>query len=202
MATIGERVKYTIDHMGRGEIYAALEHACNAVDVSSQRYYSKSSSSRGIFKNFIKEYHWLIEFMSLGGINLDETIFENFPIIEDQRKPITKPYFFDLMYHVVRCGLVHSDTLHKGFSFHTENSVLLADKQITFPSSIVWGLLATVIFCPCNSNEMTAANYWIGFHANRLVVNDFWGNEQIARHLASRYPMPRITMKNLSFDNA
>ncbi|MEL7893931.1 hypothetical protein [Vreelandella neptunia] len=202
MASIGERVKYAIDHMGRGEVYAALEHACNAVDVTSQRYYGQESSSRSCFKNLLKEYIWLIEFMSLGGINLDDTKFENFPITEGVRKPITEPDFADLMYHVVRCGLVHSDSLSKGFSFHNEGSLLIADKMITFPASVVWGILSIAIFCPSNKNEMTASSYWIGFHENRLVINDFWGNEAIAKHLAGRYPMPRVTLTNLSFENA
>ncbi|MEJ1296898.1 MAG: hypothetical protein RPU34_07195 [Candidatus Sedimenticola sp. (ex Thyasira tokunagai)] len=200
MATIGERVKYAIDHMGRNEIYAALEHACNAVDVTSQRRFESTKSGRKIFKDLIEEYHWLVEFMSIGGINLDETVFENFPITEAVKKPIEKPKFYDLMYHVVRCGLIHSDSLEKGFSFHKENTILLADREITFPASVVWGLLAIVVFCPENREEETAPGYWIGFHENRLVINDFWGNEDIARHLAGRYPIPRVTLKNLKFD--
>ncbi|ENZ8069888.1 TPA: hypothetical protein ACXRW3_003236 [Klebsiella quasipneumoniae subsp. quasipneumoniae] len=198
MPTIGERVKYAIDHMERGETYAALEHACNALDVTSQRYYDKKTSSRKHFKNILKEYSWLIEFMSLGGVNLDETTFDNFPIFEGVREPILNPYFSDLMYHVVRCGLVHSDALSEGFLFHEEGSLILAEKTIIFPKNVVWGILSISIFCPINKNQVTAPNYWIGAYENRLVINDFWGNESIARHLASRYPRPRVTLTNLS----
>ncbi|QGY30628.1 hypothetical protein [Pantoea cypripedii] len=197
MPTIGERVKYAIDHMERGEIYAALEHACNALDVTSQRYYEQKNSSRRHFKNIIKKYSWLIEFMALGGINLDETIFDNFPITDGVREPILKPDFSDLMYHVVRCGLVHSDSLSEGFSFHKEGAVLLAEKNIIFPEKVVWGILSISIFCPINKDEITAPDYWIGFFQNRLVINDFWGNESIAQHLANRYPLPRVTLTNL-----
>ncbi|WP_345828229.1 hypothetical protein AAGR08_01780 [Pantoea sp. BRR-3P] len=198
MPTIGERVKYAIDHMGRGETYAALEHACNALDVTSQRYYEHKKSSNKIFKSLIKEYSWLIEFMSLGGINLDETTFDNFPITDGFGKPILKPYFSDLMYHVVRCGLVHSDSLSKGFSFHEEGGVILAEQTIVFPASLVWGILSISIFCPINKNEITAPDYWIGLFKNQLIINDFWGNEGVARHIVSRYPHPRITLTNLS----
>lgn len=202
MATIGERVKYAIDHMDRGEIHAALEHACNAVDVTSQRHFKKDYSSRSIFKDLIKKYLWLIEFMALGGINLDETLFENFPITEGVKKPILAPKFSDLMYHAVRCGLVHSDSLSQGFAFYDTDSVLLADKTITFPSKIVWGMLSIAIFCPANKQESTAPGYWIGFYENRLVINDFWGNDEIARHLVNRYPRPRVKLANLRFDDA
>ncbi|UVC28848.1 hypothetical protein [Pantoea sp. SOD02] len=198
MPTIGERVKYAIDHMDRGETYAALEHACNALDVTSQRYYGQKKSSRSYFKNIIKEYSWLIEFMSLGGINLDETTFDNFPIIEGVRQPILKPDFSDLMYHVVRCGLVHSDSLSDGFSFHKEATLLLAENTIIFPESVVWGILSITIFCPINKDQTTAPGYWIGSFENRLVINDFWGNEGIAHHLANRYPRPRVTLADLS----
>lgn len=197
MPTIGERVKYAIDHMERGEIYAALEHACNALDVTSQRYYEQKTSSRRHFKNIIKKYSWLVEFMALGGINLDETIFDNFPITDGVREPILKPDFSDLMYHVVRCGLVHSDSLSKGFSFHKEGAVLLAESTIIFPETVVWGILSISIFCPINKDEITAPDYWIGFFQNRLVINDFRGNESIARHLTNRYPLPRVTLTDL-----
>ena len=193
MPTIGERVKYAIDHMEKGEIYAALEHACNALDVTSQRKYRQKTSSRKLFKDIIKEYSWLIEFMSLGGINLDETKFSNFPIIDGVNKPIMTPDFSDLMYHVVRCGLVHSDALTEGFSFHNCATVELADRHIKFPYTVVWALLSIVIFCPENKHEKTAPDYWIGLYKNQLVINDFWGEEYIARHIASKYICPRIT---------
>lgn len=199
MSTIGERIKYAIDHMANGEIHAALEHACNAVDVTSQRYFKENRSGSCIFKKIINEYIWLIEFMALGGINLDETLFDNFPITEGVRKPILKPTFADLMYHVVRCGLIHSNELSRGFSFHQEQVVYLANKEITFPEKIVWALLSIAIFCPSNKGEKTADNYWIGFHQNRLVINDFWGNENIAKHLTSQYPTPRVKLAHLAF---
>lgn len=197
MSTIGERIKYAIDHMDRGEFHAALEHACNAVDVTSQKYYNQNSSRR-IYKDLIKEYNWLIEFMAMGGINLDDTLFENFPITEGMNnRPIISPTFADLMYHVVRCQLVHSDALVEGFAFHDSNIVRLADRHITFPVKVIHGLLSIAIFCPVNKKEETAPGYWVGFYKNRLVINDFWGNEEIARHLANRYPMPRVTLENL-----
>lgn len=43
MATIGQRVKLAIDHASRGEMDIAIEHACNAIDVTSQRYYSQKN---------------------------------------------------------------------------------------------------------------------------------------------------------------
>ena len=197
MPTIGERVKYAVDHMERREFYAALEHACNALDVTSQRQYKQKSSSRSIFKKIIREYSWLIEFMSLGGINLDETKFSNFPIIDGTRSPILEPDFSDLMYHVVRCGLVHSDSLSEGFLFHNSNAVVLSAGEITFPESVVWGILSIVIFCPANEKEITSPGYWIGMFENKLVINDFWGQEETARHVASKYPLPRVELREL-----
>lgn len=198
MPTIGERVKYAIDHMGRGEVHAALEHACNAIDITSQRQYGQNTSSRKLFKDLIKEYFWLIEFMSLGNINLEDTLFSNYPIMEGVRKPILTPDFSDLMYHVVRCSLIHSDSLTEGFSFHKLNILECSKNKITFPESVVWALLSIVIFCPINKNERTEPNYWLGMYENRLVINDFWGDEKTAKRVVSNYPLPKITLTNLS----
>lgn len=198
MPTIGERVKYAIDHMGRGEVHAALEHACNAIDITSQRYYGQNTSSRKLFKDLIKEYFWLIEFMSLGNFNLEETLFSNYPITEGVGKPILTPDFSDLMYHVVRCRLIHSDSLTEGFSFNKFNTLECSGNKISFPESVVWALLSIVIFCPINKNEQTAPNYWLSMYENRFVINDFWGDEKTAKRVASNYPLPKITLANLS----
>lgn len=199
MSTIGERVKYAIDHMNRGETYAALEHACNALDVTSQRHYHAKQSGRKNFKALIREYSWLVESMSLGGVNLDETKFDNFPLIKDkERNTILNPDFSDLMYHVVRCDLIHSVSLYDGFSFHDKPTLEMSHKKITFPNSVVWALLAISIFCKCNKGESIPPSYWIGFYNHRLVIQDFWGNEIMARFLANQYPIPRVTFTNLS----
>ncbi|EIZ1412020.1 hypothetical protein MOV01_004366 [Vibrio vulnificus] len=199
MATIGQRVKLAIDHASRGEMDIAIEHACNAIDVTSQRYYSQKKSSNSCFKQLLSEYSWLIEIMSLRGINLDETTFDNFPI-KIFNKIEGKPRFCDLIYHVVRCGLVHSDTLEKGFSFHDRDAIEIADKELVLPSSILWGLLGVVVFCPANVNEETDDRYYISIFGNRFVINDFWGQEAVARHVASRHKGPRVTLTNLNFE--
>lgn len=199
MATLGERVKFALDHYGRGEYLLALEHACNAVDVTSQKYYGASKSQRSLFKDIVKEYHWLLEAMALGGVNLDETIFENFPITEGLKSPILKPTFGDLMYHVVRCSLVHSDRLTSGFSFQEGNHFILGKNHLTLPTLTALGMIAIVIFCPVNAQESIDRNYWIGMFGNQMIVNDFWGKEDVARHIASKNAGPRVTLLNLAF---
>jgi len=200
MATIAERVKYCLTHYGRGEYLLALEHACNAVDVTSQKYYGATSSQRGLYKRLIQEYHWLIESLALGGINLDETIFENFPITEGVSKPILKPTFGDLMYHVVRCSLIHSDSFTEGFSFQEGNEFVLGNRHITLPALTVIGIISIAIFCPVNANESVERNCWIEMFGNRFIVDDFWGKEDIAKHITTRNAGPRITFTNMKFE--
>jgi len=200
MATIGERVKFALDHYERGEFLAALEHACNAVDVTSQKYYGAPTSQRSLYKKIVKEYHWLIESMALGGINLDDTIFENFPIREGVKKAILKPTFGDLMYHVVRCSLVHSDTLTKGFSFTDDNHFEFGKNHLVLPNKVTLGMIAIAIFCPANVGEKVQRNYWIGMFGNQLIVEDFWGKEEVARHIATKNAGPRITFTNMAFE--
>ena len=56
--TVGNRVQSMIDHMEKGELDLALSDICIALDITSQKYYERPSSSRTTYKNFIKENIW------------------------------------------------------------------------------------------------------------------------------------------------
>lgn len=178
MITVGQRVKYVIDEMEKGNFELALEHVAIAIDITSKRYYKGSKSSKSNYKNLLKEYSWLIELMAFFGINLDESKFGNYPIDGNP-----EPSFQDLIYHVIRCNLVHDEGVPKNFEFSDIDMITLKKDHLVFPKRLVWGLLAIVVFCPVNASELTDDGYYISIFQNQFHINDFWGKEDVAKHV-------------------
>jgi len=176
MITIGQRVKHAIDDIGRGEFEVALEHASIAIDITSKRKYGRQRSGRVIYKDLLKEYSWLLELMALGGIDLEKSVFGNYPLPDNP-----EPSFADLMYHVVRCGLVHEEGLPDNFAFVNNDRLVMAEDHIELPTKVIWALLGIVVFCPANSGQKTGDGYWLSIFDKKFVINESWGREDLAR---------------------
>ena len=63
MIFVGERIKEAINHMNRGDYALALTPVCIALDITSQRHFSKNRSSISTYKRFLQENLWLISYM-------------------------------------------------------------------------------------------------------------------------------------------
>jgi len=174
MITIGQRVQLAIDDVGQGRFELALQHMAIAIDITAKRHYQSAKSSKSLYKRLLKEYSWLLELMAFGGINLEETKFGNFPIDGNP-----DPTFQDLIYHVIRCNLVHDEGIPENFEFTDTDTITLKKDHLIFPKKLIWGLLAVVVFCPCNADQRTADGYWLSIFDNRFVINDFWGQESV-----------------------
>lgn len=132
---VGDRVKHAIDDVQRGQFELALEHACIAIDVTSKRLYSADKSSKSLYKNLLDEYAWMIELMSLGGVNVNDSIFGNYSIPGHQN-----PKFKDLVYHIVRCNLVHDEGLPSNFMFAEGDHMGFSGKNDSSTEEINMGL--------------------------------------------------------------
>lgn len=193
MITVGDRVKYVIDEIEKENFELALEHVAIAIDLTSQKYYKSSKSSKLNYKNFLKEYSWLIELMAFFGINLDESKFGNYPIDGNP-----EPSFQDLIYHVIRCNLVHAEGVPENFEFSDVDMITVNKDHLVFPKRLIWGLLAPVVFCPVNETELTEVGYYISIFQNRFHINDFWGKEEVARHVYDKRQPIRVSIIALS----
>lgn len=152
MITVGDRVRYAIEDIEKGRFEVALHHIAVALDVTAQRRNNSTHSSKTHYKSLLIEYAWLIEMMAFHGVNSETSVFGNYPI-----KGNVEPTFADLIYHVVRCSLVHDVGLPDNFSFTKQNLIIYEYKKLIFPEKLIWGLIAIVVFSPENKGEKTAA---------------------------------------------
>ena len=190
MITVGERVKYAIDEVGADRFELAMNHIVIALDITAKRHYKKIKSGRSDYKKLIKDYSWLLEMMSFFGINIEESIFGNYPIEGNN-----EPTLMDLIYHVLRCSIVHDEGIPSNFLFGDSDHIQLWNGKIVFPKKMIWGLLAIIIFCPCNKNEQIHPDYWLKIFEHKFIINNYWGNESAARAIYDSLEPIRVILK-------
>ena len=173
--TVGARVQSMIDHMEKGELDLALSDICIALDVTSQKYYGKSSSSRTCYKDFIRENVWMIVATGMGTL-ITESIKLPFSHPEIQSEADGYCTLEQIVYHVMRCGLIHGTGENNKIVWN--NSVPLVidkDGNLNLSPSFIWGLALSVIACEVNKNETVKDTCWISMFGFKYLINDLWG---------------------------
>jgi len=189
MLTIADRLDRAIEDIEKGAIDFALESICIALDLTAQRTYHRSHSDKRDYKKLINDYSWLVELIGLPGLNLEDSRFGNYPI-----RGNPTPSFQDLVYHIVRCGLVHDIGVPNNFQFAETHLITLDQDLIEFPITLVWALLAIVVFCPCNSGERLSKPRKVVVAGQDLLIDDYWGKVDLAKGLYARYKPIRVIL--------
>jgi hypothetical protein len=195
MITVAQRVMHAIDSVGRGEYEFALEDAAVAIDISAQRHFGKQQSAKSDYKAFLDEYFWLIELMALNGINLETSIFQNLTI-----PGVPVPRMPDLVYHIVRCGLVLSTGLPPNVVFVPGRGALFAHEYVSLPEQVIWGLLASVVFAKANSAEKSDGDCFLSYENLRFSIRDHWGREDLIRPIYDQHVKVRVALDITPFN--
>lgn len=176
--TVGNRVQSMIDHMEKGELDLALSDICIALDITSQKYYGKISSSRTDYKSFIKENIWMIVATGMGTL-ITESI--KLPFHHPEVKPDADGYctLEQIVYHVMRCGLIHGTGEDSKIVWNYSVPLAL-DKSgnLQLSPSFIWGLALAVITCEANKDERVNDTCWISAVTFKYLINDLWGKRE------------------------
>lgn len=187
MISVGRRVQEAIDHMGKGEIALALTPACIALDITSQRYAGVTQSARAHFKKFVQDHLWLITYVGFPGLM---TSTARVPFKHPNVKPDAAGTvgIEDIIYHVIRCSLVHSD--EQGAKIVWNKVIALGMDQkgnLVLSESLVWGLLAAVVLSPLNQSEQIPDTYWLSIADFKMFVSEWWGRLDNAKRIVKMY---------------
>ena len=187
MITIGYRIKEAIDYMDQGKIELALTPTCIALDMTAQSYYAKQNSSKKDYKNYVKEYFWLITYMGLPGILSNSLkipfIHPNVALDADGFCSLE-----EIIYHVIRCGLVHSTGVDPKIKWNNVISLGLDESgNLLLSSKLIWGLIGSVIFSDINNNQKIDDIYWISIADFKYFINDAWGKSNIPKKIVKIY---------------
>lgn len=187
MISVGRRVQEAIDHMDKREIALALTPACIALDVTAQRYTGTKRSNRESYKKFIQDHLWLITYMGFPGLMVTTV---RVPFSHPDVKPDAAGNVGveDIIYHVIRCNLVHSD--EKAAKIVWNKSIALGldpNGNLVLSENLVWGVLGAVVFSPVNKNESILDTYWLSVADFKMFISELWGRIDIAKRVVELY---------------
>ncbi len=205
---IDRHVVDAIEAADLGKFDAALMHACFALDPSARNHFRTLRSSRYDYKSFIREYFWIIEFMSASSVDMAKTKFNNLMLYDDRRKPIYDPDFADIVYHIYRCTHAHGEPMPQEFvltDFQDGQTAWdMAADTLRMPKRIIYALLAASVFAKCNRHVQSAGLAFLswgapslGIPTTRFTISDWWGKEDDFRPFVEQNPTPRIEMLEL-----
>jgi len=183
MLSVGQRIQEAIDHMGKGEIMRALTPACIALDITSQRHAGAKRSGRAIFKRFVTEHMWLISYLGFPGLmsSIVRVPFSHPDVKPDAAGTVG---IDDIVYHIIRCGLIHSDETSAKIVWSSALALGLDNHgNLVLHQDLVWALIATVVFAPVNKSESVPETYWIQIGGFKSFVSEYWGRIDLAKRI-------------------
>ncbi|HLE09748.1 MAG: hypothetical protein A2504_14620 [Bdellovibrionales bacterium RIFOXYD12_FULL_39_22] len=140
--SVESNIKYSIEHYGRDELDGAFIHACIAIDaVAKSRYPLLKNNERN--KKFIDEKMLTITRHGFPGIHATSISyqFEHHSIRRDDNRSELS----EIIYHVLRCELLHEAKLSDNLRFVEETVVADDNNSIILPKTLVKGLIGAVI---------------------------------------------------------
>ena len=174
--------------MNKGQIEHALTPTCIALDLTAKKVAGKDRSAKSDYKNFVSSYMWLITYMGLPNVmaNAVKVTFSH-PDIKNDTSGCCG--IEDIVYHVMRCGLLHSTGLDSKIQW-SEDVILGTDASgnLTISNKFIWGLIGSIVFCPENKSESIDETYWISIDNFKFFIQEVWGRVDLAKRV--------ITMNN------
>ena len=130
--------------LNEGYYQEALCLCCSAIDAYSSKHYSnKNNNSR--YKQFLKDHFRTICEIGFPGISASCIKIKVNANIEDLR-PDSDGYVTmeQIIYHVLRCGLVHNCSVPEAIEFSEDTIIGDWGNRFYIPKPIILGLIASI----------------------------------------------------------
>lgn len=156
--SIAKRVEDAIEKLTSEDADGALIPCSIAIDATAQKIYGKPG--RGSFKGFIRDNMKLITRIAFNGttienlnLNVPQRVLEATPEMKTNSDGLCG--VDEILYHVVRCGLLHQATLPQGFHIHFQDrgGIKVENDHLEISGSIILGLLIAVVCSSVNNHE-------------------------------------------------
>lgn len=169
--SVGKRISDAINKMDMGDPEGALFQMCAAIEITAKT--ELGVSGRRSYKDFIHQNLDLITELAFGGKIRNLHLEYDHPKVKknaDGSVPVQ-----EILYHVVRCGLYHEATLPDDLKFTEENRITTKDGTLIMPSSLIYGLIASVIVSPANHDEHAPLEGTLNLGCFPVPINKLWG---------------------------
>ncbi len=175
--SVAKRIAEAIDKMCEGDAESALIPTCIALDATSRAQYPGVPNNEA-YKRFVSDNLALITRVTSGGhvaITDRFRFYYNHPDLKpDERGFCT---IEQILYHVVRCGLLHEARLPATLNFTDEGVFKSGGGKLILPASLVNGLIAAVVGSPGDSDETIPSRYAFVIAGREVPLNGLWGKK-------------------------
>ncbi|MGV9614950.1 hypothetical protein [Nocardia xishanensis] len=195
---VGDSIRLAIDDFGRGEIEAAMLHACNAVDGTAKKVYpTRRVGDR--FTALIRDNDEIFGPMALRGVNTAET---RWPVrIKSTLGRNVWPDTADLIYVQHRCAHGHGDELPGDIALWADHigiasQLHVEQGKVRLPWNTIFALIAVAVVEPVNIDQRVADGQYLDWGDPKIhfEINDWWGRKDDFRAKLATQPGPLITM--------
>ena len=167
---------------------SALSLACVAVDGTSRRVYADMRSAAR-YKKFVRDNMCALFTSPLGIVSPCIRIGFRHPRVNLDNDGFADRV--DVLYHVVRCGLLHESSL--GDTLRLVPNIAIAVERegtrLLVGPEIVVGLIAAVIGSPANANVKTRTGLRLGVGQFHVSLDQAWGMGEM---LCALFTAPRL----------
>ncbi len=164
---IGDRVKECIDKVNIGDFENALIQLSIAFDATAKREYPKLKVGER-FKKFLRDNQDIITFFTFATNMFIDCVFDGYTLE-------------DIIYHVLRCGLLHEGSIPDEIEFVDEIVLGRPGGRWRFPKTYVWGGLLAIIGAKSNAKERIPPQYAMLIMGKQYQVNELWGRCDVIR---------------------
>jgi len=150
---LADRINEALKYISLGNAESALVPACIAVDATAEKSYPKIKFVGERYMKFIQENLALITKASFAAITFSGSLRQKWS--HPDLKPSADGFysFEEIVYHMVRCSLIHNGELPDKVHVHTSNKwEVTADGTLWLPNGLPFGLVLAAIAAPVNSN--------------------------------------------------
>ena len=177
--SISKRVAEAVEKMAQNNAEGALLPISAAVEATATKHFNRRG--RKSYKDFIHDNLGLITKVAFGSSVMNINLKYDHPDLETGPDGLCT--IQDILYHIVRCGLVHSAELPPTLKFVDENKFQVKNELLVLPSSLVYGLIAAVVVCPENTDQTILDDYGLNVRGFQIKLNDLWGKKQELENL-------------------
>ena len=176
--SIGKRIEEAVEKMQRGDAEAALIPTSIALDATAKKEYPQIRRNDVAYKQFIRENFGFITKVAFRGTTIGalHVKFDH----QDVRPGRDGTCSIEqILYHVVRCGLIHDGQIPKNLRFVKEDVIKCeGGKSLTLPAGLVYGLIAAVVVAGSNASERVRDDLVFNFRGRAAPVNEVWGQKE------------------------
>jgi hypothetical protein len=174
--SIGKRIGDAIDKFSAGDYEGALIPTCVAIDATASQVYPAKKNNEA-YKDWLHENLGLTTKVGMGNITIENIRFEyRHPDVRcDAQGQCT---IEQLLYHVVRCRLLHSARLPDNLRFGPPGTMKMEqDGTVVLSGGLVFGLIAAVVVSHVNRKETAPSPFEFTIFGKTKPLTDLWGDQ-------------------------